>query len=168
MSRWESYTTVRVTSYRDSTLISTPNNPYLLWLLYKQELRVSSYNKPSQDYSAAHVHASTNKRRAQSSDRRYVLRHSGKLTINRTYIWLWLSSRLARRSLQASFRQRGRVERLQQGPEDICRLLPEMGWVWISLHSINSAYICVLHERAESVWCTGVMAARALITLRLL
>ena len=48
MSRWESYTTVRVTSYRDSTLISKPNNPYLLWLLYKQELRVSSYNKSSQ------------------------------------------------------------------------------------------------------------------------
>ena len=102
MSRWESYTTVRVTSYRDSTLISKPNNPYLLWLLYKQELRVSSYNKPSHDYSAAHVHVSTSKRRAQSSDRRYALTHSGRLTVNRTYIRLWLSSRLARRSLHAS------------------------------------------------------------------
>ena len=171
MSRWESYTTVRVTSYRDSTLISKPNNPYLLWLLYKQELRVSSYNKSWQDYSAAHAHVSTSKRRAQSLDRRYVLTHTGRLTVNHTYIRLWFSSRLARRSLQASpfgsaggCRDHSKVRKISEdGYRKWAGCWTGHGWLWISLHT---KYICVLHERTESMWCTGVTAARALIISR--
>ena len=125
----ESYTTVRVTSYGDSTSISTPNNLYLLWLLYKQELRVSSYNKPSQDYSAAHVHVSPSKRRAQSSDHKYVLRHTGRLTVNRMYIYMALAFQQACAAISSPVGSACEWSDHSRGPEGACRWLPEVGWV---------------------------------------
>ena len=112
----------------DSTLISTPNNPYLLWLLHKQELRVSSYNKPSQDYSAIHAHVSTSKRRAQSSDSRYVLTHTGRLTVNHMYMALAFQQACAGISSRVLLAEPASVAITARSGKHLQIWLPEVGW----------------------------------------
>ena len=97
----ESYTTVRVTSYRDSTLISTPNNLYLLWLPCKQELRVSSYNRRITALPTSTFPRARDARNPLTTDT-YSHTQEDSPSIKCIYIWLWLSSRLARRSLHPS------------------------------------------------------------------